>query len=179
MPQPSQDNLKKNIFAQVPERVFTELNAETLQDCENRIMQYNEEYPKRMKNCIIIDDMTVYLKNKGTEKVLRHIINNRRHLGITIFILSQTYHSIPKEIRRLINNMVVFNCSRSELISIMEEHFENIKEDNVLDLKKIVFREPHDFMFLNTESQRLFRNWDEIIVVDKEEDDTSSQYYLK
>jgi DNA-binding transcriptional regulator YhcF (GntR family) len=167
MPQASQDNLRKNIFAQIPERVYTELNEETLTNCEEQILEYNEEHPRKMKNCIIIDDMTVFLKNKGTEKKLRHLINNRRHLGLSIFILAQTYHAIPKEIRRLINNMVVFNCSRGELLTIMEEHFENLKEDCVLDLKRIAFQKPHDFLFLNTESQRLFRNFDEIVVVNE------------
>ena len=47
--------------------------------------------------------------------------------------------------------------------NIYLEHVEQYKED-FMNIMKNVYNERHNFLYLNTNSQRLFKNWDEIIL---------------
>ena len=49
----------------------------------------------------------------------------------------------------------------------MEQIFDEVVElpkDYILPLIKLVYDEPHQYLFINTDSQRLFKNFDEIII---------------
>ena len=48
----------------------------------------------------------------------------------------------------------------------MNEMFEMHKEQ-ALDLLQYVFTDPHDYLFLNVDSQKMYKNFDEIIVPEK------------
>jgi hypothetical protein len=100
---------------------------------------------------------------KASKKLMKEIVMNRRHKHVSIYFLCQTWFSIPKEIRRLFNNIFVFRTSKNELTSIFEEVVEQ-KKDLVGDIARIVYDQPYQYLFINTESQRLFKNFDEIII---------------
>jgi hypothetical protein len=38
-------------------------------------------------------------------------------------------------------------------------------------IMKMVYNEPYKFLFINTDSQRIFDGWDEVILNDDDEDD--------
>ena len=163
-PSHSRASMKDKLFDKLPqEQIYDELNYDTLSD----VMDIIKNEDKKYNNCIIFDDMTAHLKNNDTFKLFKELVNNRRHLHTSIFFLVQTYHSIPKEIRRLFSNVFVFRVSKNELETIFEELVEKRKEC-VLEVSKIVFDKPYNFLYINTETQRLFKNWDELIF--KEED---------
>ena len=109
--------------------------------------------------------MSAYLKNKDTLKLFKQLIFNRRHFYTSIYFLNQTYFSVPKEIRRLFSNVFIFKVSKNELTTIFEELIET-KKEYVLPISKLVFNEPYNFLYINTETQRLFKNWDSIIIED-------------
>ena len=70
--------------------------------------------------------------------------------------------SVEPDIRKLFSNLFIFRVSKMELEKIFEELVEESK-DAVLPISKLVFREQYNFLFINTDTGRLFRNWDEII----------------
>jgi len=47
--------------------------------------------------------------------------------------------------------------------TIWDEHVE-LPNDYVLPIMKVVFDEPYQYLFLNTDSQRLFKCFDEIVI---------------
>jgi hypothetical protein len=53
--------------------------------------------------------------------------------------------------------------SKKEFDNIFEEVIE-YKKDYVDQLVKIVYDKKFNYMFINTDSQRLFKNFDEIII---------------
>ena len=164
--QPSQSraSMKDKLFDLLPEeQIYDELNYDTLNEVLEKIKDEDQKY----NNCIIFDDMTSFLKDNETFKLFKQIINNRRHLRTSVFFLVQTYHSIPKEIRRLFSNVFVFRVSKNELETIFEELVEKHK-DCILQIAKLVFDKPYNFLFINTETQRLFKNWDELKFKDDE-----------
>lgn len=160
-PNASRESMSDNIFGSLPkEKVFNELSTENLNNVMNQIKNNNDI---DIHNCIIFDDMTAYLKDKETLKQLKEMIFNRRHLHISIFFLVQTYYSVPKEIRKLFNNVIVFKSTKEEINSIFEEIVEQKKEIIPIIIKE-VFDKIYNFLFINVETGRLFKNWDEIII---------------
>lgn len=158
-PSHSRASMKDRMFDQLPDpQKYDELNYDNL----NEVMETIKAEEPKYNNCIIIDDMTSSLKNNDTLKLLKELIFNRRHLRTSIFFLVQTYHSVPKEIRRLFSNVFVFRISKGEMETIFEELVEK-RKDCIQQISKIVFDKPYEFLYINTESQRLFKGWDEII----------------
>lgn len=157
--QPSQSraSMEDDIFESIPNK-YDELTLENLEEVMDQI---KEEDPKYC-NCIIFDDQTAYLKDKSIKKLLKELIYNRRHLRTSVFFLCQTYMSVEPDIRKLFSNLFIFRVSKKELEKIFEELVEESK-DSVLPISKLVFREKYNFLFINTDSGRLFKNFDEII----------------
>ena len=156
-PSHSTASLKDNIFEDL-ENKYDELTYETLNDCLEKIK--NED--SKFNNAIIIDDMTASLKDNDVKKLLKQLIYNRRHLRTSLFFLCQTYLSIERDIRKLFSNIFIFKVSIQELNLIFEEHIE-IPKDDITTIRKFVFDKPYNFLFMNTDSSRLFKNFDEIL----------------
>jgi Poxvirus A32 protein len=162
-PSASRGSMKDDIFSQLPEdQLFEVLTYDNLQSVLERI----KSAPFEENSCIIFDDQTAYLKNKETLQMLKELIYNRRHLHTSIFFLVQTWYSVPKDIRKLFSNVFLFKTSKCEIETIFEEVIEQDKSI-IPKLQKLVFDVPYNYLFINTDSQRLFRNFDEIIVPEK------------
>ncbi len=164
-PQSSRANIKNNVFSKLPdEQFYDELSAENMFDLMNNL-ETNAAHSKRKKalnSCVIFDDMTAYLKNKETLKLLKKLIFNRRQIRTSIYFLVQTYFSVPKDIRKLFTNCFVFRVNQQEMETIFEEIIEKDKK-LVLPVLKFVYNEPYQYLFINTDSQRLFKSFDEIL----------------
>lgn len=156
-PPHSTASLKDNIFEDLPNK-YDELTYETLNDCLEKIKGDDPKF----NNAIIIDDMTASLKDGDVKKLLKQLIYNRRHLRTSLFFLCQTYLSVEKDLRKLFSNIFIFKVSIAELDQIFEEHIELSKEQ-VTTIRKFVFDKPYNFLFLNTDSGRIFKNWDELL----------------
>lgn len=157
-PSHSTASLKDNIFEDLPNK-YDELTFETLNDCLEKIKNNDSKYC----NAIIIDDMTSALKNNDIKKLLKQLIYNRRHLRTSIFFLCQTYLSVEKDLRKLFSNIFIFKVSIQELNLIFEEHIE-LNKDDITTIRKCVFDKPYNFLFMNTDSSRIFKCWDEILI---------------
>jgi hypothetical protein len=59
--------------------------------------------------------------------------------------------------------MFIFKVSKVEMGNIFTEHLEVSKE--VFEkLQQMLFKKPHEFLYINTLSGRLFSNWDELVI---------------
>ena len=153
-------SIQDNIFDQIPdEQRYDELTEDNLTEVVDLIKEEDKKY----NNCIIFDDMTAYLKDNDIARKLKEVIFNRRHYRTSIFFLVQSYMSVPLQIRKTFNNLFVFKVSKMELRTIFDELVEREKE-LVDHLARIVFDEPHQYLFINTDTQRLFRGFDEILI---------------
>lgn len=137
------------------ERKFDEL---TLENLEYVLSNLHEGC-----NVIIFDDMTAYLKDNEIQKKLKEMVMNRRHIHLSLIFLCQTFKSVPKEVRKLFNNLIVFKCN--EIKDIFDELIEGRKNE-ILDIMKLVYDKPHQYLFVNLDSQRLFKDFDELIFED-------------
>lgn len=164
-PSHSRTSMKDNIFGTLaPEKQFEELSFDDL----NKVLEKIKEEDNKKNNCLIFDDQTAFLKNKDTLKLFKELIFNRRHLRTSIYFLVQTWYSVPKDIRRLFSNVVIFRTSKDELENLFSEVIEKNK-DLIPQITKLVYDKPFEYLFVNTDSQRLFKKFDEIIVNDNAE----------
>jgi GTPase SAR1 family protein len=162
MPSNSRNSMKNNFFDKsIPEdQIFDNVSYEDLLNVydiakENVLENYN--------TLIIFDDTQKYFKEKSNEKLLLHIINNRRHARISIWLCCQNYITIPRTIRQGLTDLFIFKINKTEMENIFNEQIEQFK-DNFMNIMKNIYDKPHTFLYINTNSQRLFKNWDEIII---------------
>jgi len=163
MPETSRGSMKKNPFKKhPPDKMFEDLDYPTIQTIYDKLIAASEQ---KETTFLILDDIGASMKNKEIQKLLRKIIYNRRHLKVHIFVLLQSFMSIPKEVRKLFTNLIMFKPSKVEFQNLFDELFECYK-DRALDIMNFVYDKPHQYLFLNIETQKMYKNFDEIIVPD-------------
>ena len=161
MPHSSRKSLKNNIFDKyLPEnQLYEELNEETISEIYSKLKENSEEGHRSL---IIFDDVQKALKNHSVLLSLKNIIANQRHLKVVNLILVQNYFSLDKSLRELINNIIMFKLNKTQTEKIFNENVEHAKDKFEL-IRDFVFDEPFKWMFINLPSQRIFKEFDEIL----------------
>lgn len=161
MPSTSRQSLVNNPFERhSKEKMHEELDFETITHIYNELEKRSDE---KETTLLILDDVTANLKVKEIQKLLRKIIFNRRHLKVAIVLLVQSYIAIPKEVRKLNDNVIMFRPSKPEFEHLFNELFTS-KKDLAVQIMAYVFKEKHDYLFLNVPTQKMYKNFDEIVV---------------
>ena len=157
-PPSSRSSMSDDIFGTLPkEQVFEDLDMETLTAIDDNLHEGC--------NCLIMDDVTASLKDTMIRKKLRQLIYNRRHKHLSVLFLVQTWKSIHKDIRKIVNNVFAFRCSKSEFDDIFGELIEE-KRKHLDEILKMVYDQEHQYLFVNAESQRMFKGFDELVFND-------------
>jgi len=169
-PSHSRGSMKDKLFDKLPEDQKKEfLDYESLDEVMDRIKASDPAH----NNCIIFDDCTAALKDYDVQKLLKELVFNRRHLRTSIYFLCQTYISVPKDLRKLFSNLFIFRTNKVEMKLIFEEQIEDKDKMNLIsEITKLVFDKPFQFLFINTDTQRFFKNFDELMF--KEDEDLFS-----
>jgi len=146
MPSNSRSSLKDNFFDKnLPEeQIFDDVNH------ENLLETYETAKSNALENCntlIIFDDVQKFFKEKDIQKLLLHMINNRRHARLSIWQCCQNYFQIPKQIRAGLTDLFIFKVNKSELENIFLDQVEQYKDD-FMKIMKMVYNEPHNFYIL-------------------------------
>ena len=161
-PSSSRSSVSKDIFSTLDDsQQFYELNFDNL----IFVLEDIKSLPKAHNKCIIFDDMSAYLKSSELQTIFKEICFNRRHLGVSIFFLAQTYYSIPKELRRVFSNLFIFKVPIESMRSIFSEQVEQ-NDDIIVPLMKQVYDKPYAFLFVNLDTQQMYKNWDRILISD-------------
>jgi hypothetical protein len=159
-PANSRASIKNDFWSILPEhQIYDELTEETLQDAF-RVAQENAL--EGFKTLIILDDVQKALKGE-CEKLLLSMVNNRRHNFLSIWLCCQTFNSIPRQVRQGLTDLFIFKVGGIEIKNIMDEIVE-LDAPVFRQILKIAYKNPHDFLFINHATQRIFNNFDEIII---------------
>jgi GTPase SAR1 family protein len=141
------------------EQIYDDLTIDNLIDAYSKIEQ---DSLQGFKSLIILDDVQKNLKG-DCEKFLLHIINNRRHNRICIWICCQNYKTIPLQVRLTLTDLFIFKVGKQEIENIYEELTE-IDKNKFNIITNNAYNNLGDFLYLNCLTQRLFNNWDEIVI---------------
>ena len=171
MPENSISSMKKNPFKMLPkENIYDDLTDSTISSIYSKIDGWSKSDEKTI---LFIDDCTASLKaSKHIQETLKKIVFNRRHLKCNMIITAQSYVNLPMDIRKCIQNLIMFKPSKLELERVFNELVES-KKENFMDIMRIAYNDPHNFLFINIPTQRIFRNWDELILPDEDQNDNS------
>lgn len=167
MPETSRKSLKDDIFeALPPDQVFEELTAQTLYKLHDTIKQNASDGEKSL---IIFDDVQKSLKDHYTLMKLKEMIANQRHIKLVNLILCQNFYQLDKSIREIVNNIVLFKLDKGQTEKIFNDAVETHK-DKFETIRDIVFDKPYEWMFINKSTQRIYKKFDEIVVMDDDDD---------
>lgn len=165
MPTCSRQSMRKNIFKDHDEdKMYNSLTLGSINDIYNKLQISTED---KKSTLLILDDVGASLKNVEIQKILRELIYNRRHLKVHIVILLQSFKSCPKEVRSMFSNLVIFQPSKNEFENLATEVLQMDRHE-ALDLMTYAFTDKHDYLFINEASKRIYKNFDEIIIEEKE-----------
>lgn len=161
-PPNSRASISNDFWAKnLPEdQIFDEVTLHNLQQVYNLAQECAKE---GLKTLIIFDDTQKYFKDSPEiEKMLLHMVNNRRHAQLSMHMLCQNYFSIPKQVRQALTHLFIFKVSKTEMRNIFDEQ---VEMESTLFNKIITtcFKDKHDFVFIDTNSKRVFHNFDEIV----------------
>ena len=166
MPHTSLNSLDNNIFKHLPkDQIYDELTIENINELYEKIKTNSEN---GFKSLIIYDDVQKSLKDYEILKNLKSIIANQRHLKVVNLILLQNWFALDKSLRDLINNVILFKLNKSQNEKIFNEIIETHKDKFDL-IRKLVFNKPYTWLFINMKSQRMFKEWDEILFDDDDD----------
>jgi hypothetical protein len=108
---------------------------------------------------LFIDDCASSLKNTNIQKLLQKLVFNRRHLRLSIWIMAQSYNSLPLSLRKNISQAVIFRpCNKREVSTIFDELIYLNKDDQV-KVANHVWDTPFNFLFIDTAKGKIFKNF--------------------
>ncbi len=167
MPQTSRNSLKPNIFEVLPDdQLFEELNLENILYVYDKLRE-NSSNDKR--TLIIMDDVQKALKQNDIINEFKNIVANQRHLKVVNLILLQNYFALDIKIREIVNNVIFFKVSKKQTEKIFNEVAE-LPWELFETLRDYVFDEPHNWMLINQKHKRFYKMWDEIIIIEDEDE---------
>lgn len=162
-PPNSRASIKNDFWSVLPEeQIYDELNLNTLTEAYN-VSEANAA--EGFRTLIVLDDVQKSLKGE-CEKLLLHMVNNRRHAALSIWMACQTYKSIPRQVRQGLTSLFIFKIQKGEMATIFDEQVE-IADSVYKEILDMSYKKAHDFIFIDSNSQRIFINWDEVIISDE------------
>lgn len=119
--------------------------------------------PRSKNMLLILDDVTAQLKEKENQKLLIELSTNRRHLKLSIILISQYLRAIPRCVRSQTTNLVYFKPANELDNNIVRDEYINLPKDKFNDLMRFVFQNQHDFLFIDKNNESYFKNLNRII----------------
>ena len=97
--------------------------SNSMDDISPNIEAYNKK--RRRKVLIIFDDMLSHvLSDKKVQEILKDLFIRCRKLNISLFFLTQSYFSVPKDVRLNCTHYILFELNnKRELQNIAINHF--------------------------------------------------------
>jgi hypothetical protein len=172
MPKNSRSSLQKDPFEDLPEeQQFESFTPDVIQKVKDIREDFNEldKKNKRPRNqLLILDDITATLKQNDIMKSLIELATNRRHYKLSIILLVQYLRAIPKPVRFQITSLVFFKPSNQIDSKILHEEYVNLKYNDYQDLARFVWVNSHDFLMIDKQSEKYYKNLQQIIMPEKE-----------
>ena len=121
-----------------------------MDDIYDDIKDYNKK--RKRKVLIVFDDMISHaMSNKKTQQVLKELFIRRRKLNISLCFLTQSYFSVPKDVRLNCTHYIIFKLSnKRELQNIAINHSADIDYKDFVNIYRNCSKEPYNFLTIDT-----------------------------
>lgn len=150
---------KHNPFLKIdPENIYHEFNTDTLSEVYAKI---EDNASNGYHTLLIIDDYGADIKQKPIEYILNTIFLKQRHLKTSTLLLVQNYYMVPKKMREIVTNLVMFNTNKSQNEKVFRELFD-LKQDQFNELIRML-PTAHDYLIANLKYKRVFVDFNEVV----------------
>ena len=114
------------------------------------INNYNKK--RKRKDLIVFDDMISHvMSNKKAQQVLRELLIRCRKLNISLCFLTQSYFSVPKDVRLNCTHYEIFKLnSKRELQNIAINDSADINYKDFVKIYRNYTKEPYNFLTIDT-----------------------------
>ena len=141
-------------------RVYDDLTPELLE----RVLGEAKSLAADDKHSLLfIDDFAYTLKDRKIERLLRECFFNARHAHLSTIIVSQTLRSVPDKLRKSASHVILFSPANRVEAKIAAEELLFLDTATAATLFEQAFKEQFDFMLIDTQRRRVWRNFDEEI----------------
>ena len=119
-------------------------------DIYDDIEDYNKN--RKRKALIDFDDMfSLVMPNKKVQQVLKELFIRCRKLNISLCFLTQSYFSVPKDVRSNCTHYIIFKLkNKRELQNIAINHSADIDYKGFIKIYRNCTKEPDNFLFIDT-----------------------------
>jgi hypothetical protein len=114
--------------------------------------------------------VTATLKNKELQTLLKRTIYNRRHYRLSIMILVQSYNAMPLSIRKTISHFISYKPRNKKEFTAIFEELIFLDKDEGEALTRFVFDIPYAFLYVDVNTNSLYKNFDRITQRDASKD---------
>ena len=161
MPEHSRGSIKDSPF-EGHDKSYDDLDWSTL----NKIREAVEAASKKKQfSLLIFDDVGAALKDGEIQRLLKQLIWNRRHLRTSIWIMAQSFNSMPMAIRKSISHLTMFRPNNSKESKLLFEELVYMEKEVAAKLLEFVFQDNangHDFIFADIAGGKFYKNFDRI-----------------
>ena len=128
---------------------FTEY-SNTMDDVYKNIDDYNPN--RKRKILIVFDDMIAdIMTNKKFQSIIKELFIRCRKLNISLVFITQSYFSVPKDVRLNSTNYFVMKIdNRKELQNIAINHSADIDYKYFMKIYRECIKEPYSFLIIDT-----------------------------
>ena len=145
-----------------------------------------EDYNKKRKRKVLIlfDDMiSQVMSNKKAQRVLKELFSRCRKLNINLCFLSQSYFSVPKDVRLNCTHYINFKLnSKRELQNIAINHSADINYKDFVKIYRDYTKKSYKFLTIDTTQpvdKRFKKNFNkQVKILDDKIKSNKAQYDL-
>ena len=117
---------------------------------------------------LILDDISSQLRMKENEKILNQLIKNRRHLNLSIWIVTHKSTDASPALRSNANLIFLFKPKTTREIDTIQSEYMMMSKQRADEIMNAAYKDRYDFLLLDTSLRtgsdfRYFRNYSELI----------------
>ena len=124
--------------------------SQCMDDVCNNIDNYNPS--RKRKILIVFDDMIAdIMSNKKFQAMVKELFIRCRKLNISLVFITQSYFSVPKEVRLNSTNYLIIKIhNKRELQNIATNHSADIDYKDFMNIYKKCTSDPYSFLTIDT-----------------------------
>ena len=132
-----------------------------MDDVLDNIESYNLKHKRKI--LIIFHNMISHvICNKKGQQILKELFIRCRKLNISLCFLTQSYFSVPKDVRLNCTHYIIFKLNnKRELQKIAINHSSDIDYKDFVKSYRNCTAQPYDFSTIDTVNNKVFKNFDE------------------
>ena len=137
--------------------------SNSMDDTLSNIEDYNKK--RKRKVLIIFDDMISHVMlDKKAQQILKDLFIRCRKLNISLCFLTQSYFSVPKDVRLNYTHYILFKLNnKRELQNIAINLSADIDYKAFIKIYRDCTRKPFNFLTIDTKNNKFIKNFDDIL----------------